>query len=133
MVTIRRLSNMPGARACRRRPSKPWCSRSPRGSSSMAAARCSCSTPGSAHGRQSNALAHLGAGNALHLRIHEGPRYRKAAADLAEQRQGSHADELEPSLMLALAPDLVEMSRAEASPALTEDAPGRLTPTDTAS
>src|SRR5882757_3350162 len=79
------------------------------------------------------ALAHLGAGNALHLRIHEGPRYRKAAADLAEQRHGSHADELETSLMLALAPELVDMSRAEASPALTKDAPGRLTPTDSTS
>jgi creatinine amidohydrolase len=79
------------------------------------------------------ALAHLGAGNALHVRIHEGPRYRKAAADLAEQNHGSHADELETSLMLALAPELVDMSSAEASPVLTKDAPGRLTPTDTTS
>ena len=79
------------------------------------------------------ALAHLGAGNALHVRIHEGPRYRKAAADLAEQNHGSHADELETSLMLALAPQLVDMSSAEASPVLTKDALGRLTPTDTAS
>ncbi len=79
------------------------------------------------------ALAQLGAGDALHLRIHEGPRYRKAATDLAEQNHGSHADELETSLMLALAPHLVDMSSAEASPVLTKDAPGRLTPTDTAS
>jgi creatinine amidohydrolase len=79
------------------------------------------------------ALAHLGAGNALHVRIHEGPRYRKAAADLAEQNHGSHADELETSLMLALAPELVDMSSAEASPTLTRDAPGRLTPTNTTS
>ncbi len=79
------------------------------------------------------ALAHLGAGNALHVRIHEGPRYRKAAADLAEQNHGSHADELETSLMLALAPELVDMSSAEASPTLTRHAPGRLTPTDTTS
>jgi creatinine amidohydrolase len=35
--------------------------------------------------------------------------------------------------MLALAPELVEMSRAEASPALTKDATGRLTPMDIAS
>ena len=79
------------------------------------------------------ALTPLRAGNVLHVRIHEGPRYRRAAAEIAEQRHGSHADELETSLMLALAPELVDMSRAEASPALTKDAPGRLTPTDTAS
>jgi creatinine amidohydrolase len=79
------------------------------------------------------ALARLGTGNTLHLRIHDGPRYRRAAADLAEQRHGSHADELETSLMLALAPHLVDMSRAEASPPLTQEVPGRLTPTDTAS
>ncbi len=48
---------------------------------------------------------------------------------LAEQRHGSHADELETSLMLALAPQLVDMTRAEASPDLTQSA-GRLTPTD---
>jgi creatinine amidohydrolase len=79
------------------------------------------------------ALALLGAGNVLHVRIHEGPRYRRAAAEIAEQRHGSHADELETSLMLALAPELVDISRAEASPALTQEVPGRLTPTDTAS
>ncbi len=32
--------------------------------------------------------------------------------------------------MLALAPQLVDMARAEASPALKHDAPGRLTPLD---
>jgi creatinine amidohydrolase len=35
--------------------------------------------------------------------------------------------------MLALAPDLVNMSRAEASPAVTHETSGRLTPTNTAS
>ena len=35
---------------------------------------------------------------------------------IAEQSHGSHADELETSLMLALAPQLVDMSRAEAEP-----------------
>jgi creatinine amidohydrolase len=79
------------------------------------------------------ALAQIGTGNTLHLRIHDGPRYRKAAAELAEQRHGSHADELETSLMLALAPHLVDMSRAEASSPLTQEVPGRLTPTHTAS
>lgn len=79
------------------------------------------------------ALSRLDAGTTLHLRIHDGPRYRRAATEIAEQRHGSHADELETSLMLALAPHLVEMSRAEASPPLTHEVPGRLTPIDTAS
>ena len=35
--------------------------------------------------------------------------------------------------MLALAPDLVDMSRAEASPALKQEVPGPLTPSDTTS
>jgi creatinine amidohydrolase len=74
------------------------------------------------------ALARLGADDVLHLKIHEGPRYRRAADELAEQRHGSHADEIETSLMLALAPHLVEMSRAEASPAVKSETPGPLTP-----
>jgi creatinine amidohydrolase len=76
------------------------------------------------------ALARLDAGKVMHLRIYEGPRYRRAAATLAAQSHGSHADELETSLMLALAPQLVDMTRAEASPALKHEAPGRLTPSD---
>ena len=79
------------------------------------------------------ALERLDAGNALHLRIHGGPRYRRTALRLAEQGHGSHADEMETSLMLALAPDLVEMSRAEASPVLKYETPGCLTPFDVAS
>jgi creatinine amidohydrolase len=77
------------------------------------------------------ALARLDAGKVLHLRIHEGPRYRQAAERLAEQHHGSHADELETSLMLALAPHLVDMTRAEPSPAIGLEAPGPLTPLDT--
>ncbi|MDP3078888.1 creatininase family protein [Bradyrhizobium sp.] len=76
------------------------------------------------------ALARLDTSKLMHLRIHEGPRYRRAAERLAEQHHGSHADELETSLMLALAPELVDMSRAEASPALKHEVPGRLTPSD---
>lgn len=76
------------------------------------------------------ALARLDTPKLMHLRIHEGPRYRRAAEQLAEQSHGSHADELETSLMLALAPDLVDMSRAEASPAMKHEVPGRLTPSD---
>src|SRR5882757_2615574 len=60
------------------------------------------------------ALARLGNPDALHLKIHDGPRYRRTAAELTEQSHGSHAYELETSLMLALVPHLVDMSRAEA-------------------
>jgi creatinine amidohydrolase len=79
------------------------------------------------------ALARFDVSAVRHLRIHEGPRYRRAAEKLADQSHGSHADELETSLMLALAPDLVEISRAEASPAVNCETPGPLSPTDTSS
>jgi creatinine amidohydrolase len=79
------------------------------------------------------ALARLGNSDALHLKIHDGPRYRRAAAELAEQSHGSHADELETSIMLVLAPHLVDTARAEASPALKHETPGPLTPSDPAS
>src|SRR6266481_4508997 len=79
------------------------------------------------------ALARLDTSDVLHLRVYEGTRYRRAAEELAEQSHGSHADELETSLMLALAPHLVDMSRAEASPVVKYDTPGRLTPSDTSS
>jgi creatinine amidohydrolase len=78
------------------------------------------------------ALARLGP-DALHLRVHDGPRYRRAAAKLSEQSHGSHADELETSRMLVLAPHLVNMARAEASPVLRHETPGNLTRSDTAS
>lgn len=76
------------------------------------------------------ALSRLDTLSVMHLRIHEGPRYRRAAEQLAEQSHGSHADELETSLMLALAPQLVDMARAEPSPALEYETPGPLTPSD---
>jgi creatinine amidohydrolase len=76
------------------------------------------------------ALARLAGADVLHLKIHDGPRYRHAAAELAKQHHGSHADELETSLMLALAPHLVDLARAEASPKIEREAPGPLTPTD---
>jgi creatinine amidohydrolase len=75
----------------------------------------------------------VGNPDALHLKVHDGPRYRRAVAELARQSHGSHADELETSLMLALAPHLVNMSRAEASPALTHETPGPLTRREPAS
>jgi creatinine amidohydrolase len=79
------------------------------------------------------ALAWLGDSATLHLKIHDGPRYRRAVAKLSEQSHGSHADELETSRMLVLAPHLVDMLRAEASPALKHETPGPLTPSDTTS
>jgi creatinine amidohydrolase len=79
------------------------------------------------------ALAWLGNCDALHLKVHDGPRYRRAAAKLSEQSHGSHADELETSRMLVLAPHLVVTARAEASPALKHVTPGPLTPSDPAS
>jgi len=79
------------------------------------------------------ALARLASERVKHLWIHEGPRYPRIARQLAEQGHGSHADELETSLMLALAPDLVDMTRAEASPDLKQTMPGSLTPSDPAS
>lgn len=76
------------------------------------------------------ALARLGNPDVLHLKIHDGPAYRHTAAKLAEQSHGSHADELETSLMLAIAPHLVDLARAVASPKMERETPGALTPTD---
>lgn len=75
------------------------------------------------------ALAALAPDRVLHLCVHQGPCYRAAQA-LAKRDRGSHADQLETSIMLALAPDLVDMSRAEASPAGRGHADGPLTPAD---
>lgn len=69
-----------------------------------------------------------------HIRIHAGPRYRAAAARLAEQRSGTHADELETSRMLVIAPEVID--RARARPPSDPDrgmAPGPLVPDDPAS
>lgn len=62
------------------------------------------------------AIAELSDPRVRHLRIHEGPRYSRTADALREQCHGSHADELETSRMLAIAPDRVDMARAVASP-----------------
>jgi len=76
------------------------------------------------------ALARLDIERVKHLWIHGGPGYPRAAKAVVEQSHGSHADELETSLMLAIAPHLVDMARAEASPALKQETPGALTPSD---
>jgi creatinine amidohydrolase len=51
-----------------------------------------------------------------HLKVFAGPRFVQTAKALQQQPYGSHADEIETSLMLAIAPNLVDMSRAKASP-----------------
>ena len=79
------------------------------------------------------ALARLASDRVKHVWIHGGPRYPSVVRQLSEQSHGSHADEMETSLMLALAPHLVDMTRAEASPALDRETPGALTPTDPSS
>lgn len=77
------------------------------------------------------ALARLDAARVKHMWTHSGPRYPRLVKELSQQRHGSHADEIETSLMLAWAPHLVDMTRAEASPAGAEGTPGPLTPSDT--
>ena len=79
------------------------------------------------------ALARLASDRVKHLWIHGGPRYPRLVKQLSEQGHGSHADEMETSLMLALAPHLVDMTRAEASSALKQETPGALTPSDPSS
>jgi len=51
-----------------------------------------------------------------HLKVFTGPRFTATVRQVQEQPYGSHADEIETSLMLALAPELVDMSRAVPSP-----------------
>ncbi len=79
------------------------------------------------------ALSRTNGSKIVHLKVHDGPRYKLAAQRTAQQIYGSHADELETSIMLALAPHLVDMHRAEASPEISRDVPGPLTPSDSAS
>lgn len=79
------------------------------------------------------ALARLDADRVKHVWAYGGPRYPRVAKELAQQDHGSHADELETSVMLALAPHLVDMARAEASPSVGQKMPGPLTPTDQSS
>ena len=66
-----------------------------------------------------------------HLKVFSGQRFLEGAEALREQTLGSHADELETSLMLAIAPERVDMTRASASPiAAGRPVPGPLTPDD---
>jgi creatinine amidohydrolase len=66
-----------------------------------------------------------------HIKVFSGQRFLEAAEVLREQTLGSHADELETSLMLAIAPERVDMTRASASPiSAGRPVPGPLTPDD---
>jgi creatinine amidohydrolase len=56
-----------------------------------------------------------------HLKVFAGPRFVETAKGVQQQPYGSHADEIETSLMLAVAPGLVDMSRAKASPFSPDD------------
>jgi creatinine amidohydrolase len=69
--------------------------------------------------------------DARHLKIYSGPRYSHALKTLRRQSHGSHADEIESSIMLAIAPDCVDMARAEDSVLLSDGSTlGPLDPTD---
>ncbi len=63
------------------------------------------------------ALAELGgSAPAKLLNVYEGPRFVSGCAAVAEQAWGGHADEVETSLLLAIAPEQVHMALAEPSP-----------------
>ena len=50
------------------------------------------------------------------VNVYAGAEFARVSAALAEQRWGGHADEIETSIMLALAPDRVRLSAARAAP-----------------
>ena len=69
-------------------------------------------------------------GNRVRLaNVYQGPRYLKAEEKIKQQPRGSHADELETSVMLAIAPDKVNMSKAMPW-AKREMQPGKLVKND---
>lgn len=57
------------------------------------------------------------AGDIAVVDVYSGSRFTAAVAEVEEQSFGGHADEIETSMMLALAPGRVDMTRAEPSPA----------------
>jgi creatinine amidohydrolase len=69
-----------------------------------------------------------------HVKVFAGPRFLKTADELKEQPYGTHADEIETSLMLAIAPELVDMARAAPCPfSPTGPSSGTLSPDDPSS
>jgi creatinine amidohydrolase len=66
-----------------------------------------------------------------HLKAFAGPRFANTVQALKQQPYGSHADEMETSLMLAIAPGLVDIARPMPSPYReTAPLPGPLSPDD---
>jgi len=63
--------------------------------------------------------------------IYQGAHYRKAASALQQEERGGHAGELETSILLAIAPDRVDMSKA-VTWAPPSTGPGPLNRTDPA-
>jgi len=57
------------------------------------------------------------AGRIRLVNVYSGPRFAACRSRVEEQAWGGHADEVETSLMLALAPALVDMTRAEGNAA----------------
>jgi creatinine amidohydrolase len=69
-----------------------------------------------------------------HLKVFAGARFEETVRALKRQAYGTHADEMETSLMLAIAPELVDMARAKASPVSPNGPkPGPLSPDDASS
>jgi creatinine amidohydrolase len=66
-----------------------------------------------------------------HLKVFAGPRFVATVSAIKEQPYGSHADEIETSLMLAIAPERVDMTRAAPCPfSPTGPSRGPLSPDD---
>jgi len=66
-----------------------------------------------------------------HVKLFAGPRFKKTADEITQQPYGTHADEIETSLMLAIGSELVDMARAAPMPfSPTGPARGKLSPDD---
>ncbi len=61
------------------------------------------------------ALAGIEAGRTTLINVYSGPVFAAAVKAVEEQPFGGHADEIETSIMLAIAPERVDMSRAVAA------------------
>ena len=110
-------------------------SRSRRKFSAAVAARCSCSTPASARcAPVERALARLDTGNVLHLRIHEGPRYRRAAEQICRAEPWQPCRRTRDLADAGAGAAIWSTCRApKRAPPLNTKRRGRLTPTDTTS
>ena len=66
-----------------------------------------------------------------HVKVFAGARFEATVGALKQQPYGTHADEIETSLMLAIAPEMVDMARAKPMPfSPTGPARGPLSPDD---